>query len=167
MNKKKMLTLVLIFIFVGTIGNVYNMAVSIEAPNLDADTVKKEMGMNIAKCDIVPAISREQAVEAAKKAFPDLASSQNIKTQLNTITYNGFTAFSAEALDKNPKIKEKGYLDQIPVWIVSFKGLVLYENSLVNLGDKGNQKIIEKSNEEENVVVDAESGVVFYSFTFR
>lgn len=141
----------------------YN-ALAEEQPNILADDIKTKMNIDITDNKDTPVISKEVAIENAKKAFPELASVNNIKTQLNKMTYKGLTLFSEEAIKKNPRLKTNGYLENDPVWIVSFKGLKIRPSGPAGTPDVDKEKRV---HQEENVVVDALTGETLFSFTFR
>jgi len=164
MKIKMLLIAILIITSVVGLGCISASAVTEEQPNLKADELKQKMDIDIADLQDTPKITEEQAIEAAKNAFPDLAISTNIKVQKNIMTYKGTTLFSDAELSKNPPLKEKGYIDNMPVWIVSFKGLKIFRAGISTTTDELRRKSM---HEEENVVVDAETGEALYSFTYR
>lgn len=98
-------------------------------------------------------INQQQAISIAKtlpfssanakeiKAYQAMITSQNIKTQ----------GLSPDALKANPKIKEKDYVSEIPVWIITFKGV----------NDIGSHGAVFPDN---NVVIDATTGQFLFGF---
>lgn len=78
-----------------------------------------------------------------------------------TATFNEtFGMFSDAAKEKNPTLKQDGYLNETPVYIVTFKGITKKGHDTIG----GKEPTIFK---EHNVVVDAMSGEVLFSFDYR
>jgi hypothetical protein len=57
-------------------------------------------------------------------------------------------------IDNNPKIKAKGYLYRVPVWIISYEGL--------SINRRGNNRLT-----ETNKVIDATTGELIYDYNYR
>ncbi|MFC4767077.1 hypothetical protein [Effusibacillus consociatus] len=108
-----------------------------------------------------PAIIDEKtAIENAKKAFSYFTKdAKEVTVEYHLMTNPEFELFSEEALAKNPKLKEKKHMDQLPVYIVSFKGLSQLTSAPA--GSKGDMIT------ENNIVVDAETGVALMGFSYR
>lgn len=74
----------------------------------------------------------------------------------NCVTVN---VFSNEALDANPDLKNKTSISQIPVWLVTFKGLQ-GKNYTGDISGPSGRRPLDTS----TVVIDAVSGKVLYTF---
>lgn len=166
MKKKGLFVLMLaLFLSISTASIIY--ANNEKQPNISANELKDKMDIDIAEVNDTAKsvkITKDQAIDIAKEFFPENAESKNIKAQLNAMTNKGFKMFSPTALEKNPTLKEKGYLDNAPVWIVSCKGLTIHRSGGTML-DSEQKKA--NPHTEENVVIDAITGEPLYTFSFR
>lgn len=100
------------------------------------------------------------AILAAKKETNQTdESNENVKVKRCLVTNSSTQIFSETALEKNPRLKEKGYMDKIPAYIVSFKTEEFYGFGL----DTGNRKPFT----EYHVIIDAVSGEVLMSFAYN
>lgn len=127
----------------------------------DKVKLKKEMRIDLLDSTDTPKISKEEAIAAANQeagVIKDEAT--KIVATYHLMTYQDFTMFSEEVLNANPKLREKGYIDKLPVWIVSYKGLQLPAKG----GFFPHAKAKPKNNTEFNVVVDAASGKPLISY---
>lgn len=132
--------------------------------SIQSADLEKYLNASIEKSSGTPRITRDEAINIARKDFLDVKDSTKIKAQYNLMTYKDFTAFSEEELTKNPKLKAIGHLQKAPVWIVSFKGLNITRSGGVNITDEQKKQT---AHTEENVVIDAETGEPLFSFSFR
>lgn len=171
MNKFKLLKLVTAVSILGLLSGVvfYSFSKPIQAntkvsdePIQDKFKLKKEMKIELAEPSGGPTITKEQALETANKMVGPLAGqAKKIHVKHYLMTDPTWTMFSPEQLDANPKLKEKGYMDKVPVWIVSYEGLNLPPHT----GSEGEGKV--KGNTEFNIVIDATSGKPLIDFKYR
>lgn len=69
-------------------------------------------------------INPSEAIATAKKAFPQFTNgAKEVNVEYQLVTNQEFKLFSAQALEKNPTLNAKGYMDKLPVYIITFKGL--------------------------------------------
>jgi hypothetical protein len=113
------------------------------------------------------AISPDVAINNAKESFPGLASNTNYIIEYQVLTVPGFNAFTPEALEKNPILKSKNKIDHIPVYIISFPNMLIpvFGQTTRKTSDSSVPEGFEKG--EENVIVDAISGVPLMVFSYR
>ncbi|AIQ11906.1 PepSY domain-containing protein [Paenibacillus durus] len=121
----------------------------------------KTLGIKLDKPTSGKAIlSEKSAIEKAESNQQKFASeAKDVSSELQLLTYPYLNAFSESALSKNPKLKAEGFLNQTPVYIVTFKGINGVGHAAV--GDKV------PTYNEYNVVIDAVSGEVLFSFTYQ
>lgn len=106
------------------------------------------------------AISTEKAIEIASNYAVGFAKeAKSIVAEYQLITNTSLNLFSEAAKEKNPKLKNDGYLNVTPVYIVSFKG--------VNGRGRAAHGKQAATYTELNVVVDANSGELLFSFNYR
>lgn len=146
--------------------SLYSQNIVSEVPSQDKEKLKKNMGIELQDLsdDDVKGksiITKEQAIESANtEAGSWVTQAKKISVLKSKMTYKNFTLFSEETLNANPDLKAKGYIDNLPVWIVSYQGL--------NLPPKGGSLTIQaKPNTEYNVVVDAVSGKPLVAYRYR
>lgn len=170
MKKFKYIFLILsIFIVIGvTIG----INTSINAANLPKKTVAAKL-MNSNTLDKVgiklesPSISeakitKEIAIKSAQNAFPEWYNdATEISSNYYLISNKNFKSFSTIALNTDSNLKNKGYMDKLPVYIVTFSGMSY--NSAVPNGYTGDTPV----HNEYNVVVDANSGEALMGFSYK
>lgn len=114
-------------------------------------------------------ISQDEAVKNAVEVYPGLKGNNDYIVEYQTLTYLGFNAFSEEALKKNPVLNAKKAIDHLPVYIISYKNMLIPVHSGIfakpiirdNSSPKGYQK------GEYNIVVDSTSGVPLLAFSYR
>jgi hypothetical protein len=73
------------------------------------------------------------------------------------MTLPNFKVFSPQALDKDPKLKADGYINNLPVWLISFQGLNVPSAA-------PNSTTVDH---ETVYVVDAQTGEVLMGFNYR
>lgn len=121
-----------------------------------------KMSIHISHPTSSPKIDEKTALENAKATFPKWASdANNVKIEYQIMTNDSFNAFSPEALEKNSDLKKKNKIDNLPVYIISFKGMS-YEAKTPH-GYKGKPFV----HHEYNVVVDAATGVPLFGYSYR
>lgn len=105
-------------------------------------------------------ITKEQAISLAHTSAPKFASeAPEVIIEYQLLTYPYLTAFSEQALNKNANLRADGYLNNTPVYIVTFKGI--HGTGHAARG----QKV--PTYKEFNVVIDASSGETLFSFTYK
>ncbi|MBB3111984.1 hypothetical protein FHS18_004052 [Paenibacillus phyllosphaerae] len=107
-------------------------------------------------------ISEEDAIKLAS-SYADVIASQakTIKAEYQLLTNTDFTVFSENAKKKNQQLAKDGHLNETPVYIVTFKGVDLRSSGGVSRGGKTEHVIFH----ENNVVVDATSGEILFSYS--
>lgn len=140
-------------------------SVTISNPDVqDTVKLKSEMGIDLVNVPPIKAISKEEAIVAANNEVGTIKNeATKIVVTFHQITYKTFTLFSEDVLNANPELKAKGYMDKLPVWIVSYKGLKLQPKGGFSLNPS--QK--PRPNTEYNVVVDAYSGKPLVKYEYR
>lgn len=107
-------------------------------------------------------VSESLALEEAKQEFPQWeVDSDEVTIEYHKITNDTFRDFSEEALEKNPQLKKTGYMSELPVYIVSYKGMS-YEG---NVPDSYEGEV--PVHHEYNVVIDASTGEPLMAFSYR
>lgn len=120
-------------------------------------------GIKFSTPGINPKISSEDAVEIAKKAFPGFyADSEKVNVEYQNVTDKGLNGFSAEELSKNSMLKKYGYMNNLPVYIVTFSGMQQYY-SPVPYGYNGEAPV----HTEYNVIVDAMTGEPLMAYSYK
>lgn len=110
-------------------------------------------------------ISKEQAIAIATDGGK--VQCKAIHAQKKLLTNKSYQMFSSEELKKNSKLKEKGYLDKDPVWIVSFEGLTIQSSQPFIPNEEPQEMPPSRAHTEQNTVIDAMTGEVLYIFSFR
>jgi hypothetical protein len=120
----------------------------------DPETLKERVDMDIKPCNDIPRITKEQALDIATKHRGSTDGVKKIHAQYCSLT-TGVVVLHPEdkPVKENPALKGKDNIESLPIWIVSFRGL------------DGHKHVHPYT--EVNYVVDATSGVVIYSFTYR
>lgn len=122
----------------------------------------KQHNMSLKKPNTVAILSEEDAIKAASEYFQIAASAKSIKVEYHLLTSPSINSFSESALNKNEKLKKEG-LNGTPVYIVTFKGVEFPSAG----GSIRGGKIQHVTFTENNVVVDANSGEVLFSFSYK
>lgn len=163
---KRNIIIVLSFILVITVGvavyvtqrpsntNIYY------APAYD-DKSLKELGVALITTDINPKINRNEIHEIAENMLKQSSvHPKGIYLEYGLITDNNITinAISKEAIEANPALKSKKSISDIPVWIITFKGL-LPEDYKQDTNAKGKQPL-----DISSTVIDAMTGKVLFGF---
>ncbi|KEO82438.1 hypothetical protein [Tumebacillus flagellatus] len=105
-------------------------------------------------------MDKNAVLEQIKTKYADATSeSKQVKIEYQLVTNPDFTAFTTSALEKNPELKAKGYMEKFPVYIVTFKGI--HEEGHVPLNYKGQTPI----HTEMSIVVDAQTGEELMGFS--
>lgn len=107
-------------------------------------------------------ISENDAIKAASEHFPMSSSAKNIKVEYQLLTAPDIQTFPENAIRKNEKLKSNG-LNGTPVYIVIFQG-VSFPSAGGAIKEGKTQHV---TFTENNVVVDASSGEVLFSFSYR
>ncbi|GMK37305.1 hypothetical protein PCCS19_03580 [Paenibacillus sp. CCS19] len=103
--------------------------------------------------------SEKDAIQSASTYFPLSSMAKSIKVEYQLITAP-IQSFSESAIRKNDKLKVNGLRDT-PVYIVTFTG-VSFPAAGGNVAGSDAERVIFTEN---NVVVDATSGEVLFSFS--
>ncbi len=126
---------------------------------LDKKMLKKVAKMDIVDTDVNTTICREDAIKIVKDQFPLLSEqAKNIKAQKVMLTQPGCGPLSNESVSKNNSLKEKGYIDNIPVWIVVLK------DGNYNMPSNGTGD--NKKSADMQIIIDANSGEVLNAFFY-
>lgn len=121
----------------------------------------KNSGVTLKKITVVPSITEEIAIKKASDyAAGYAAEAKSINAEYHALTNKNFTLFSEKAKEKNGKLKKDGYLNDTPVYIVTFKGITKKAH-----GSRLHPN--PPDFHEYNLVIDANSGEVLYGFSYR
>lgn len=123
---------------------------------IDYDTLQNKIGMVARSSSISPVVTTELIMMIASK-LPEHSLTQNVHYELVTMTFPNFNAFSPAALSKNQKLENAGYINDLPVWLVSFQGL--------NIPSMNKKEPV--YNHETIYVIDASSGEMLLGFSYR
>ena len=127
--------------------------------------VLNEMGIVIAPCEEDTPISEEQAKQIASE-FSPLASKAASAIVVEKVNLFDKTVlkFPDKAYDKNPTLKENGFVSNMPCYLVSMRGLRIAKHQVIKLPSEQQGR----SYFSEVVhVIDAKSGVILYNFSYR
>ncbi|MCM2534757.1 hypothetical protein NDK43_23455 [Neobacillus pocheonensis] len=107
-------------------------------------------------------IDAQTAIQKAGQAFPEWAGkAKGTIVEHQLVTNEKFRGFSAQALQKNPELAKKGYMDHADVYIVTYTGMSVPSHVPYNF--KGEVPI----HTEYNVVIDAKTGEPLMGFSYR
>jgi hypothetical protein len=126
-------------------------------------SVLHSAGVKLKKPTSDPAITSDTAISAASKFCSGYAQkAKSITSEYHLLTNGNFAALSETAKEKNPKLKQEGFLNDTPVYIVTFNGIT-------KIGHDAVPKLNRAATifKEYNVVVDATSGEILYAFSYR
>lgn len=114
-------------------------------------------------------ISQDEAVKSAVKIYPGLKGNNNYTIEYQVLTLPGFNAFSQEALQKNPVLNSKKSIDHLPVYIISYKNMLVPFHSCTGSKLKPQDSSVPQGYRkcEYNIVVDSTSGVTLLTFSYR
>lgn len=120
-----------------------------------------ESGIILNSTSIIPKIDKKQVLKIAE----DMLKQSSVKPKgiyleyglvtTNTVTIN---AISKEAIEANSALKDKKSISDIPVWIITFKGL-LPDDYKQDTNAQGKQPL-----DISSTVVDAMTGKVLFGF---
>jgi predicted small secreted protein len=120
--------------------------------DFDVNELYKKTKKIFKECIDIPKISEEQAINIAQQTGPKNA--KHIHAQYGVLTdENIMLNPSREDIKNNPKLANAEYIKELPVWIVSFRGLEIKRRGGVKT--------------EFNFVIDAQTGNILYAFVFR
>lgn len=123
---------------------------------IDYNALYRTFGMTVQASSINPVISLDQ-IKTIAATLPEYSSTANVHYELVEMSYPGFNNFSPAALTKNPKLKNDGYINNLPVWLISFQGLnVPSMNKITTVYDH-----------ETVYVIDASTGEMLLGFNYR
>lgn len=122
-----------------------------------------ELGITFEPTETAPKISESEMRRIQNKklfAWGFHRKPQKVCVQYGLLTDSTVTKniFSKDALEANPALKEKDSVTQIPVWIVTYKGL-LGDDYTENNHGSGRRPL-----DTSTAVIDANSGKLLYSF---
>lgn len=110
------------------------------------------------------AISESDAVKMASNYADKLAPLvTSVVTEYQLMPYTDFTAFSQSAKEKNARLRSNGYLNNTPVYTVTFKGLNFQSVG----GSFRGGEIEHVTLHENNVVIEANSGEILFSYSYQ
>lgn len=165
--KKTMLILSLLtVVIIGSAGVLHaeaNTPTTSDTPITTQDIEQLDaQDIHLEKPDSAAIITSDTAIQNASDTFPGWAhDAKEINAEYQLITNHSFRGFSQEALDHNPHLKQLGYMDKLPVYIVTFKGMSYY----AHVPAKSNGVV--PVHHEYNVIVDATSGEPLMGFSYR
>lgn len=106
-------------------------------------------------------ITSDEATKSAIKEFPELSGKPVNSNELVAFTFGSYTLFGEEALEKNPELQAKGYLENAPVYVVEFGDLHIKRSGPPSITDEEREKT---ALTKQFVVVDAKSACVLLSY---
>ncbi|MDO3413295.1 hypothetical protein QWJ34_26320 [Saccharibacillus sp. CPCC 101409] len=110
----------------------------------------------------VETVSEKVALKNAGEEFPQWEEdSKEVIIEYQQITNPNFRDFSEEVLAKNEALRKEGYMNNLPVYIVTYRGMS-YEGNVPD-SYKGEVPI----HHEYNVVVDVLTGEPLMGFSYR
>lgn len=169
MNNKIRNYVILIFAIAAIIVGVFYIKAAknknaLEVGKQDAATLKKTFGrMTIEAPDVLAdeldskyKVSKDMAIKIANDISGLAKKAKSIHAQFAIMTNADIleAVIPQATIDNNPKIKEKGYLYRVPVWIISYEGLCICR--------RGDNKLT-----ETNKVIDATTGDQIYDYNYR
>jgi hypothetical protein len=140
-----------------------NVAEIVEAGKTyhDKAKLKDVMGITLETPKEKAKIDTNKVLEAAQQGFSGLVNTpSDIRIEYHLMTNPSMRSFSPTAMEKNPKLKSKGFMEQLPVYIVTFRGVDYQRHAPIGQSAKTEKR-------EINVVVDAETGEVLQAFSYR
>lgn len=124
-------------------------------------TIFGQHGMELKKPTVQPSISDVKAIELASQYAPGAASTaKSITAEYQLFTMKGARMFTEAALEKNANLKKDGFMNDTPVYIVSFEGITKKGHDSIN----GKEPTVLH---EYNIIVDANSGEILSGFGYR
>lgn len=127
--------------------------------------VLNEMGIVIAPCEEDTLISEGQAKQIASEFSPlgSKAASEIVVEKVNLFDKT-VLKFPDKAYEKNPTLKENGFVRNMPCYLVSMRGLKIAQHRKTNLYSKPQETLYFS---EVVYVIDANSGEMLYNFSYR
>ncbi|MBO9610324.1 MAG: hypothetical protein J7639_30475 [Paenibacillaceae bacterium] len=123
-------------------------------------SILKIHNITLKKPTSAAAIPEFNAIEIASKFAPGMASTaKSITTEYQLMTNPGAT-LTGVAVEKNSQLKKDGHLNDTPVYIVTFKGVSLKGHDVWEGKAPTNFT-------EDNVIVDATTGEVIASYSYK
>ncbi|MCM3749652.1 hypothetical protein M3223_20070 [Paenibacillus pasadenensis] len=110
-------------------------------------------------------ITEDRAIRNASWSYPSLTKeASSVSCSYSLMSSDTMLTFSAEALAANPELRKSGRLNRTPVFIVTFKNVNvkggLYGSAAQAVPGNGSLR-------EANVVVDALTGVMLLTYSYR
>jgi hypothetical protein len=167
MKRKIVILVFVLFVIVSTI-SIYafsnNNYKNIYYGNGFSDDYLKSINITFQPTDTSPKIDKKEIKSIAERMLKESSMKpKEVYLQYGLITDKGasINIFSKEYLEKNPTLKDKTYINEIPVWLITFKGLLKddYDDSNISNDLPGKQPL-----NINTAVIDAMSGAVLYSF---
>lgn len=129
-----------------------------------SQTFLNQNNISLKKSTTKPNITEKDAIELASRYCDVIApTATSIKVEYHLMTNPGMKGFSEAAKAKNAQLNRDDYLNNTPVYIVTFKGINLKSMGGVPHGSKKQHVIFH----ENNVVVDANSGEILFSYSYK
>lgn len=121
----------------------------------------KEMGITLTSTTIIPRIDQIEVRKIAEDLLLQSgAQPKGLYLEYGLINADvGVGAISTEAKDANPALKNKKSVSEIPVWVITMKGLLPDDYVPDGGGRKGKQPL-----DISSTVIDAMTGKVLFGF---
>lgn len=140
-------------------GNSPSKVEMISKSNHDINKMQ-ELGIQLLKPTSIAKHTAEDAASSASAFAPGYAQeAKRIEVEYHLLTSTDYRLFSDSAKLKNPKLEKDGFINEIPCYIVTFKGITKPGPSI-----KEEPAIVFN---EFSVIVDADTNEVLYGFYYR
>ncbi|MDQ6418900.1 hypothetical protein RB620_05540 [Paenibacillus sp. LHD-117] len=174
--KNKLMVWVGLFVILVLVGVVISTTISADQFSEDSSPqtseVKTELnrtwlqkqGMTLDIPAVQAGISEDEAIRLAS-AYCDVIApkASKVSAEYHLMTYQNWGEFSEAALSKNDQLRKDGYLNKTPIYIVNYKGIKVPSLGGQIRGGKAEKVIFT----EKNVVLDAKSGEILFTFSYK
>lgn len=97
-------------------------------------------------------ISQDEAIKSAVKTYSGLKGNNDYTIEYQVLTLPGFNAFSKEALQKNPVLNTKKSIDHLPVYIISYKDILIPVHSGIIAKVNSQDSSVPKGYRKANII---------------
>lgn len=154
MKRNKIISTIVIAILLSVSFSVN--AETLQEKKHDPLILDKKIGIKVKTIKNLESTISLERIKDISRDIPEASQTTNIDYELVSATMPNFNMFSTDALEKNVKLKQNGYIKGLPVWLVSFKDINIPATT---------EGLIAHS--EIVYVIDAMTGEKLMSFTYR